>query len=152
MKTRTVEIWVGLFIVVGMAALFFLSMKVSNLNKFAVDEGYQVVVYFENIGGLKARSPVSLSGVRVGRVESIDYDMHTFQAKVSLHIDSRYNGLPKDTSASVFTSGLLGEQYVSLEPGGSDDVLKQGDEIRIAQSAVILEQVIGQFLFSKAAK
>jgi phospholipid/cholesterol/gamma-HCH transport system substrate-binding protein len=152
MQTRTVEIWVGLFIVAGMAALFFLSMKVSNLNKFSSDDGYRVMVHFENIGGLKVRSPVSVSGVRVGRVEAIEYDMNNYEALVTLKIDNHYNTFPSDTSASIFTSGLLGEQYVSLEPGGSDDYLKEGDMIRIAQSAVIMEQIIGQFLFDKAAE
>ncbi len=152
MQTKTIEIWVGLFIVAGMVALFFLSMQVSSLNKFSVEEGYTVKVYFENVGGLKERSPVSVSGVRVGRVESISYDMDNFEALVTLLIDSKYNSFPEDTTASIFTSGLLGEQYVSLEPGGSDKVLREGDEIRLAQSAVILEQVIGQFLFNKAAE
>lgn len=152
MQTRTVEIWVGLFIAAGMVALFFLSMQVSSLNKFSVDEGYTVNVYFDNVGGLKARSPVSVSGVHVGRVESISYDMDNYEALVTLLIDDKYNTFPDDTSASIFTSGLLGEQYVSLEPGGSDDFLKDGDEIKLAQSAVIMEQVIGQFLFNKAAE
>ena len=152
MQARTVEILVGLFIAAGMVALFFLSMQVSSLNKFSVDEGYTVKAYFDNVGGLKARSPVSVSGVHVGRVESISYDMENYEALVTLLIDNEYNTFPVDTSASIFTSGLLGEQYVSLEPGGSDDFLQEGDEIRLAQSAVIMEQIIGQFLFNKAAE
>lgn len=150
MQKRTLEIWVGLFVVAGMVALFFLSMKVSSLNKFSVDEGYIVEAHFENVGGLKVRSPVSVSGVKVGRVDAIRYDMENYEARVTLLIDSKYNAFPEDTSASIFTSGLLGEQYVSLEPGGSDNFLKNGDEIKLVQSAVILEQLIGQFLFSKA--
>lgn len=152
MQSRTAEIWVGLFIIAGMAAMFFLAMKVSNLNKYAIEEGYKVFVHFENIGGLKVRSPVSVSGVVVGRVAAIEYDNRNFQALVTLNIDGRYSAFPEDTSASIFTSGLLGEQYVGLDPGGSDKNLKDGDEIRITQSAVILEKVIGQFLFSKAAE
>lgn len=152
MQTRMVEIWVGLFMVAGMVALFFLSMQVSSLNKYSVEEGYTIKAYFDNIGGLKERSPVAVSGVRVGRVESISYDMENYEAMVTLLIDSKYNTFPEDTSASIFTSGLLGEQYVSLEPGGSDKYLGDGDSIHLAQSAVILEQVIGQFLFSKAAE
>jgi len=152
MQARTVEILVGLFIAAGMVALFFLSMQVSSLNKFSADEGYTVKAYFDNVGGLKARSPVSVSGVHVGRVESISYDMENYEALVTLLIDNEYKTFPVDTSASIFTSGLLGEQYVSLEPGGSDDFLQEGDEIRLAQSAVIMEQVIGQFLFNKAAE
>lgn len=150
MQKRTVEVWVGLFMVAGMVALFFLAMQVSSLNKFSVDEGYLVDARFENVGGLKVRSPVSVSGVKVGRVDAISYDMENYEARVTLLIDNKYNAFPEDTSASIFTSGLLGEQYVSLEPGGSDDFLKNGDEIRLVQSAVILEQLIGQFLFSKA--
>lgn len=152
MQTRTAEIWVGLFIVAGMAAMFFLAMKVSNLNKYGVEEGYRVVAHFENVGGLKVRSPVSVSGVIVGRVAAIEYDNQNYQALVTINIDKRYSAFPEDTSASIFTSGLLGEQYIGLDPGGSDKFLKEGDEIRITQSAVILEKVIGQFLFSKAAE
>lgn len=152
MQSRVVEIWVGIFMVAGIAALFFLSMKVSNLNKFAVDEGYRVTATFENVGGLKVRAPVSVAGVRVGRVENIDYDMTSFHAVVTLNIEKKYSQFPDDTSASIFTSGLLGEQYVSLEPGGSDKVLTDGGKITIVQDAVIMEQVIGQFLFNKAAE
>ncbi len=150
MQKRTIEVWVGLFVVAGMVALFFLSMKVSSLNKFSVDSGYVVEASFENVGGLKVRSPVSVSGVKVGRVDAIRYDMENYEARVTLLIDNKYNTFPEDTSASIFTSGLLGEQYVSLEPGGSDEFLRNGDEIKLVQSAVILEQLIGQFLFSKA--
>lgn len=152
MQSRTVEIWVGVFVVAAMAALFVLAMKVSNLNKYAIDEGYVIHAHFSNIGGLKAQAPVSIAGVRVGRIESIDYDPKSLDALVYLKISSKYNQLPEDTSASIFTSGLLGEQYVSLEPGGAEQNLKDGDEIKITQSAVILEQMIGQLLFKKAAE
>lgn len=152
MQSRTVEIWVGLFVLAGLASLFMLAMKVSNLNKFGDNEGYDIKAHFENVGGLKVRSPVSMAGVRVGRVADISFDATTYEAVVTLRIDARYEILPEDTSASIFTSGLLGEQYVSLEPGGAEKFLKHGDEIRITQSAVIMEQIIGQFLFSKAAE
>ena len=106
MQKRTLEIWVGLFVVAGMVALFFLSMKVSSLNKFSVDEGYVVEARFENVGGLKVRSPVSVSGVKVGRVDAIRYDMENYEARVTLLIDNKYNAFPEDTSASIFTSEI----------------------------------------------
>ncbi len=152
MQSRSVEIWVGLFIAAGLAALFMLAMQVSNLSMVSDDVGYDVTARFENIGGLKVRSPVTMAGVRVGRVSSIDFDPQTFEAVVTLHISSQYDGLPADTSANIFTAGLLGEQYVGLEPGGDEEVLQQGSEIMITQSALVLEQLIGQFLFSKAAE
>lgn len=152
MHSRTVEIWVGVLVVLAMAALFMLAMKVSNLNQYAIDDGYLVKAHFSNIGGLKTQSQVSVAGVRIGRIESIDYDPHTFDAVVTMKIGSQYNTLPSDTSASIFTSGLLGEQYIALEPGGAEDYLKHGDEIKITQSAVILEQMIGQLLFQKASE
>ena len=149
-NTRTMEIIVGLFVVLGFAALFMLAMKVSNLSTFTGDDGYAIKARFENIGGLKVRSPVTVAGVRVGRVSNIDFDNNTFEAIVTMDIAGNYNTLPTDTSASIFTSGLLGEQYVSLEPGGDDKVLQADSEIRLTQSAIVLEQVIGQFLYSQA--
>lgn len=148
--TRTVEIIVGLFVALGLAALFMLAMKVSNLSSFSNEEGYRVIARFENIGGLKVRSPVTVAGVRIGRVAEIDFDNQTFEAVVKMNIASQYNQLPDDTFASIFTSGLLGEQYVGLEPGGSDKLLAEGSEIRQTQSAIVLEQIIGQFLYSQA--
>jgi phospholipid/cholesterol/gamma-HCH transport system substrate-binding protein len=150
-QTKTVEIMVGLFVVAGMAALFMLAMKVSNISTLNDNNGYEVTAYFDNVGGLKVRSPVTASGVNVGRVADIRYDDKLFEALVTLKLDSNYH-LPVDSSASIFTSGLLGEQYVSLEPGGSTDDLKNGDRIKITQSALILEQIIGRVLFSKAAE
>jgi len=152
LHTRTVEIWVGLFIAAGMAALFMLAMQVSNLTVVSSDEGYTITAKFDNIGGLKVRSPVTVAGVRVGRVSNIGFDPKTFQAVVSLNISNQYKELPLDTSASIFTAGLLGEQYIGLEPGGDMDTLKEGDEIMLTQSALVLEQLIGQFLFSKASE
>lgn len=152
MKTRNVELAVGLFVALGMAALFMLAMQVSNLGSFTGNgDSYTISAEFENIGGLKVRSPVTLSGVRVGRVDAIDYDMQSYAAVVSMHIDSAYDRLPRDTSASIFTSGLLGEQYIALEPGGSPDNLVDGDRLQLTQSALVLEQVIGQFLYNVAS-
>jgi phospholipid/cholesterol/gamma-HCH transport system substrate-binding protein len=152
MQSRTVEIWVGLFIAAGMAALFMLAMQVSNLTVVNTGEGYDVTARFENISGLKVRSPVTMAGVRIGRVTNIGFDPRSFEAVVTMHIGGQYNQLPADTSASIFTAGLLGEQYIALEPGGDMDVLKNGSEIMITQSALILEQMIGQFLFNKASE
>ena len=150
-QTKTVEIMVGLFVVAGMAALFMLAMKVSNISTLNDENGYEVTAYFENVGGLKVRSPVTASGVNVGRVADIRYDDKLFEALVTLKLDRNYH-LPVDSSASIFTSGLLGEQYVGLEPGGATEDLKNGDRIKITQSALILEQIIGRVLFSKAAE
>ncbi len=152
LQSKTVEIGVGLFVALGLAALFMLAMKVSNLAAFTGDASYKVIARFENIGGLKVRSPVTMAGVRVGRVKSIEFDDTTYQAVVTLGILERYSRIPADTTASIFTSGLLGEQYVALDAGGDEEYLKEGSEILLSQSALILEQVIGQFLFSKAAE
>ncbi len=151
MKSRTVEIWVGLFVAAGLAALFVLAMQVSNLT-LVDDEGYPLTARFDNIAGLKVRAPVTVGGVRIGRVTAIDYDPRTFQAVVTLRIQARFNQLPEDTGASILTSGLLGEKYVGLEPGGAEEVLAPGGSIAITQSSLILEQLIGKFLFSKASE
>ena len=152
MNSRTVEITVGLFVALGMAALFMLAMQVSNLGSMVTSgNSYVISAAFENIGGLKVRSPVTVSGVRVGRVEAIDYDVDAYEAVVMLRIDSSYDRFPEDTSASIFTAGLLGEQYIALEPGGSMDNLAEGDRIQLTQSALVMEQVIGQFLYSMAS-
>lgn len=151
-RIKAIEIGVGLFVAAGLAALFMLAMQVSNLSAMSNDQGYEIIARFENVGGLKVRSPVSVGGVRVGRVAAIDFDMSTFEAVVRLRLSQVYDKFPKDTSARIFTAGLLGEQYVALEPGGAEEVLAAGDEIRLTQSALVLEQIIGQFLFSKAAE
>ena len=151
MDQKKLEIIVGAFVAVGIAALVMLAMKVSNLGSFDEKNGYEVQANFENIGGLKVRAPVMLAGVRVGQVVDVHLDMTTFEAVVILKIGEQYNNLPTDTSAAIFTSGLLGEQYVSLEPGGETKVLKEGTKLMLTQSAIVLEQVIGQVLFSKAA-
>ena len=152
MNNRTVEIGVGLFVAIGVGALFMLALQVSNLGNSISSNSYVITAAFENIGGLKVRSPVTVSGVRVGRVEAIDYDDVAFEAVVSLRIDAAYDGFPEDTSASIFTAGLLGEQYIALEPGGSMQNLIEGDRIQLSQSALVMEQVIGQFLYSVAAE
>lgn len=150
MNTRTLELLVGLFVAAGLAALFMLAMSVSNLVSFGGDEGYVIKARFDNIGGLKVRSPVSASGVRIGRVSEISYDLDGYEALVVMTIDPQYNTFPIDTSASILTSGLLGEQYIGLEPGAEEEYLVAGSLIDITQSALVLEQIIGQFLYSKA--
>lgn len=151
-QSRVVQIWVGVFVAIGIASLFMLAMKVSNISAFADTQGYELTLNFENIGGLKVRSPVTMAGVVIGRVSDISFDKEIYEAKVTVKIESQYNNIPEDTSASIFTSGLLGEQYIGLEPGGSDVYLKQGDKFKLTQSAVVLEQLIGQFLVSKASE
>lgn len=151
-RIRTIEIGVGLFVAAGLAALFMLAMQVSNLSTMSNEQGYELIARFENVGGLKVRSPVSVAGVRVGRVADISFDNETYEAIVRMNIEPRYDRFPTDTSARIFTAGLLGEQYVALEPGGAEEVLKAGDSIQLTQSALVLEQIIGQFLFSKASE
>jgi phospholipid/cholesterol/gamma-HCH transport system substrate-binding protein len=150
--TRTQEVAVGIFVALGIAALFMLAMRVSNYTSYTNSEQFHVNVYFDNIGGLKARSPVTLSGVRVGRVESIGYDEDSLQAKVILGIGTQYGFLSEDTQASIYTAGLLGEQYIALEPGAEDEVLKDGDDIHHSQSAMVLEELIGQVLVNLTSK
>lgn len=152
MNNRKIEIGVGLFVALGIVALFMLAMQVSNLAVIQRGESYVISAAFENIGGLKVRSPVTVSGVRVGRVDAVDYDTHSYQAVVSMRIDSAYDTFPEDTTASIFTAGLLGEQYIALEPGGSMANLKDGDRVQLTQSALVMEQVIGQFLYSMTSK
>lgn len=144
--SRTQEIWVGIFVALGIAAMFMLAMQVSNYSSYSKGEEYHVTVYFDNIGGLKVRSPVTVSGVRIGRVESIVYDPENLQAKVSLGVSNQYSFLTSDTQASIYTAGLLGEQYVALEPGAEDDLLVDGSIIRHSQSAMVLEELIGKVL------
>ena len=149
MERTTIDLWFGAFVTAGFAALLVLALKVGNLGTERAAETYKVEARFDNIGGLKARGPVRSAGVLVGRVENINFDNERYQAKVSLALDKRFN-FPKDTSASILTSGLLGETYVGLEAGGDDKKLAEGDRIAITQSAVVLERLIGQFLFNKA--
>lgn len=148
--SNTQDTLVGLFVAAGIAGLFFLALQVSNLSTFIEDDNYTISASFENSGGLKVKSPVSSAGVKIGQVKAIRFDSETYQAVVEMAINSKYKNLPADTTASVFTAGLLGEQYVSLEPGGADEYLADGDKIEITQSAIILEKAIGQFLFKSA--
>ncbi|MBQ0725410.1 MAG: outer membrane lipid asymmetry maintenance protein MlaD [Cycloclasticus sp.] len=150
--SRSIEILVGLFVAIGFVALFFLSMQVSNLSSINGDAGYNIKGHFSNIGSLKVRAPVSMAGVNIGRVTAIEFDAQSFEAVVTMSIESKYNELPSDTSASILTAGLLGEQYVGLEPGGEDEPLKEGSKLELTQSALVLEQIIGQFLFSNNTK
>lgn len=147
---RSLELSVGIFVGIGLAALFMLAMQASNLSSFTNEGSYQVKARFDNIGGLKVKSAIKVSGVKVGQVAEIDYDSDTFEAVVVMNIDDKYNKFPRDTIASIFTSGLLGEQYIGLEPGGDDKLLENQSEISHTQSAMVLEQLIGQFLFSKS--
>lgn len=151
MQRTTMDLWVGLFVILGVGALLILSLKVGNLNTFSVGQGYQLIGNFENIGGLKVRAPVKSSGVVVGRVTDIQFSLETYDAVVTINIDNRYV-FPKDTFASILTAGLLGEQYIGLSAGGDDTMLKSGDKIMKTNSAVVLEEMIGRFLFDKAAE
>jgi phospholipid/cholesterol/gamma-HCH transport system substrate-binding protein len=149
-KTAALDFWVGLFVVLGFVALLFLALKAGNMSSLSFQPTYAVKLKFDNIGGLKPRAPVKSAGVTVGRVGSIGFDQNTYQALVTIDLDKQYQ-FPKDSSAKILTSGLLGEQYIGLEPGGDDQMLKAGDTISMTQSAVVLENLIGQFLYNKAA-
>jgi phospholipid/cholesterol/gamma-HCH transport system substrate-binding protein len=151
MQRTTLDLWVGIFVTAGVAALFVLALKVGNASSVSVSDGYRVIAEFDNIGGLKVRAPVKSAGVVVGRVEGISLDTRSFRANVALRIDKRYP-FPKDSSASILTAGLLGEQYVGMDGGGDEQNLKDGDRLKVTQSAIVLEKVIGQFLYGKAAE
>ncbi|HLS86230.1 MAG TPA: outer membrane lipid asymmetry maintenance protein MlaD [Burkholderiales bacterium] len=151
MNRSTIDIWVGIFVVAGIGALLFLALKVGNLAAFSGADTYQVHAKFANIGGLKVRAPVKSAGVVVGRVAEIRFDNESYEAIVTLNIESGYQ-FPRDTTAKILTSGILGEQYVGLEAGGDGVMLKSGDRVRLTQSAVVLENLISQFLFNKAAE
>jgi phospholipid/cholesterol/gamma-HCH transport system substrate-binding protein len=150
MQRQWVEIIVGLFVIAGVVALLFLSLKVSNLNSVTVTDPYQVSARFDNIGSLKVRAPVTMAGVKIGRVNDIRLDSASYQAEVVMDISGEYKQLPVDSSASINTQGLLGEQFVSLEPGGQQAYLVNGDHIKLTQSAVVLENLIGELLFSNS--
>ncbi len=150
MSRTTLDLWVGFFVVLGMAALLFLSLRVGNLGGTNFSETYVVRAQFDNIGGLKVRAPVKSAGVVVGRVSDISFDTHSYRAEVVFTIGRAYE-FPRDTIASILTSGLLGEQYVGLDPGGDIEMLESGELLQITQSAVVLEKLIGQFLFDRAA-
>jgi phospholipid/cholesterol/gamma-HCH transport system substrate-binding protein len=144
------DVWVGLFVIVGLLAIVFLALKAANLLNLSFQSEYRVVAKFDNVGGLKPRAAVRSAGVVVGRVESISFDDKSFQARVTLALENRY-AFPKDSSLKILTSGLLGEQYIGVEAGADEKVLAPGDTIAATQSAVVLENLIGQFLYNKAA-
>jgi len=174
MTTRSVEIWVGIFVAAGLAALFMLAMKVSNLSAYNDENGYEVTARFEDASGLKVRSPVTMAGVTLGRVTAIEFDKNSFQALVTMRINSRYDTLPDGTSANIYTAGLLGEKYVGLLPGSASDpceeeklqaelegrepdlaglecgagYLAQGSRIKLTQGSLVLEKLIAQFISS----
>ena len=150
MNRSTLDLWVGIFVTIGIAAILFLSLKVGNLLTVSNDQGYSLEAEFDNIGSLKLRAPVKAAGVVVGRVEGIKLDPATYQAVVTMRINRGYE-FTKDTIASILTSGLLGEVYIGLDSGGDTKMLANGDKIARTQSAIVLEKLIGQFMFDKAA-
>ena len=150
--TRAIELGTGLFVLLGFAALFFLVTQVTNREFGLGDGGYRVTATFEQIGGLKPGAPVSMSGVTIGRVESISYDFNEYRALVTLRIDRSFDRIPDDSDAGILTAGLLGGQYVGITPASSETFLADGDQIQFTQSAIVLENLISKFLFSKAAE
>lgn len=149
MQRATLDLWVGIFVVVGILAILFLALKVGNMGAFDSAQTYVVKASFDNIGGLKVRAPVKSAGVVVGRVSDVSFDSAAYEAIVSLNLDARYK-FPRDTSAAIMTAGLLGEQYIALDAGGDDKMLAPGEAIKLTQGAVVLENLIGQFLYNKA--
>lgn len=148
MRSKSLEFIVGLFMLLGLAGLALLAFKVSGLTDFGNHHYYKLIAEFDNIGGLKARAPVTISGVKIGRINSIQIDPETFRAKVVLYINNDMHDLPDDTSASILTQGLLGSNYISLTPGFSKENLKPGDHIQTTHSALILENIVGQIMYS----
>ncbi|MEO6974920.1 MAG: outer membrane lipid asymmetry maintenance protein MlaD [Gallionella sp.] len=151
MERTTLDLWVGIFVVAGVAALAMLALKVGNLGTYNMSETYEVHAYFTNIGGLKPKASIKSAGVLVGRVTDISLDTQRYEANVVMSLDKRYQ-FPKDTFANILTSGLLGEQYIGLVPGGDSEMLKNGDQIKLTQSAVVLENLISKFMFNKASE
>jgi phospholipid/cholesterol/gamma-HCH transport system substrate-binding protein len=151
MNRTMVDLWVGIFVVAGIGALLFLALKAGNLTSFSSSQTYEVKAKFSNIGGLKVRAPVKSAGVVVGRIAEIRFDNDSFEAVVTMNLDQQYK-FPRDTTAKILTSGILGEQYVGLEAGGDAKMLEPGGTLRLTQSAVVLENLISQFLFNKAAE
>ena len=149
MTRKAIETTVGLFLLIGVAAMIWLALKVGNWSP-ATTHNYEVTAHFDNIGGLTMKAPVTLAGVTIGRVASIGIDADDYSARITLQIDQAHDNLPTDTSAAILTSGLLGAQYVGLDPGAEETYLKDGDRIEITQSAVVLEHLIGQILFRTA--
>lgn len=151
MQSKALEILVGFFFTLGVAAIFILTFRVASLNSGGAEDSYSVSASFENIGGLRSGAAVTMAGVRIGRVRDIVIDRDTFEARVSMDIGNQFNNIPQDSNAQILTAGLLGEQYIGIEPGAEEKLLAGGDTIGMTQSAVVLENIIGQFLFNKAA-
>lgn len=151
-QTRAVELGTGLFVFMGILALFFLTTRVSTFDAYSGDGGYELKARFDQIGTLKVRAPVSISGVQIGRVTAIEFDTARLEAVVTMRIASRYGGIPNDSDASILTSGILGGQYIGLQPGGSEEPFRDGDEIMFTQSAVVLEQLISKYLFGQGSR
>lgn len=151
-QSRAIDVSTGLFVLLGLAAIVFLVTQISNRDFSLTDESYRVRAQFENIGGLRVGAPVSMAGVKIGRVETIGFDMNLFKAVVTLRINRAYDRIPRDSDASIYTAGLLGGQYVGISPGGSEDVLHDGDQIEFVQDAIVLENLISKYLFSQAGK
>jgi len=152
LNSRLLEISVGIFVALGMAALLVLAINVSNVSTFSTANKYTIKASFDNASGLKVRSAVSMAGVTIGRVASIVVDPITFEAIVEMKIDMEFNKMPVDSSAAIYTAGLLGEKYIGIEPGGAPDYLEEGSVIRLTQSSIVLEKLISQFLFSQSSK
>jgi phospholipid/cholesterol/gamma-HCH transport system substrate-binding protein len=151
-QTRAVEFGTGLFVFLGIVALFFLTTRVTNFDSYEGEKGYTLTARFDNVGSLKLRSPVAMSGVKIGRVTSIVFDDEMLEAVVTMRIDANYDQIPNDSDASILTQGILGGQYIGLEPGGSEESFVNNDEIQFTQSALVLEKLISKYLFSQAEK
>jgi len=149
-QSRAIDVSTGLFVLLGMTAIMFLVTQITNRDISWGEQSYRLTARFENVGGLKAGAPVSMSGVTIGRVESIGYDMTLFKAVVTLRIDAHYDKIPNDSDASILTAGLLGGQYVGISPGGSDEPFRDGDRVEFVQDAIVLENLISKYLFSQA--
>jgi phospholipid/cholesterol/gamma-HCH transport system substrate-binding protein len=147
-QTRSVELGTGLFVLLGLAALFFLTTQTTGSDSFSGDETYTVTARFQNVGSLKDRAPVAMSGVTIGRVTSVKFDPEALDAEVTFVIDSRYDKIPDDSDASILTAGLLGSQYIGLQAGGSEFYLEEGSEIQFTQSAIVIENLISKYLFN----
>ena len=151
-QSRAIDISTGLFVLLGFAAIMFLVTQITNRDVAWGEQTYRLKAQFENVGGLKAGAPVSMAGVTIGRVESIGYDMDLFKAVVTLRIDARYDQIPNDSDASIFTAGLLGGQYIGITPGSSEEPYHDGDSVEFVQDAIVLENLISKYLFSQAGK
>lgn len=147
-QTRSIEVGTGLFVLLGLAALFFLTTQTTGNDTFSTSDAYNVTARFTNVGSLKNRAPVAMSGVTIGRVTSVEFDPVALDAVVTFRIDNRFNQIPDDSDASILTAGLLGSQYIGLQPGGSDLYLEDGSEIQFTQSAIVIENLISKYLFN----